>query len=113
MLSFTATPVGIIIPEIRETMDLLPEIIHTENIATPVPEMIMAQCQEDTGEWRLIKKDENWDWISYGPQFMIFSYYLVTAIVMVEAGNPEAIWTVQVVAPTEIHMMVTVSYDSH
>lgn len=62
-------------------MDLLPEIIHTENIATPVPEMIMAQCQEDT----------------------------VTAIVMAEAGNPEAIWTVQVVAPTEIHMMVTVT----
>lgn len=31
---------------------------------------------------------------------------------MGEAGNPEAIWTVQVVAPTEIHMMVTVRYDS-
>lgn len=44
---------------------------------------------------------------------MIFNYYLVTAIVMAEAGNPEAIWTVQVVASTEIHMMVTVSYDSH
>ena len=33
-------------------------------------------------------------------------------MVMGEAGNPEAIWTVQVVAPTEIHMMVTVRYDS-
>lgn len=30
---------------------------------------------------------------------------------MVEAGSPEAIWTVQVVAPIEIHMMVTVRYD--
>lgn len=29
---------------------------------------------------------------------------------MAEAGNPEATWTVQVVAPTEIHMMVTVRY---
>lgn len=31
---------------------------------------------------------------------------------MGEAGNPEAIWNVQAVAPTEIHMMVTVRYDS-
>lgn len=37
---------------------------------------------------------------------------------MVEAGNPEATWIVQVVvvaaaaAPTEIHMMVTVRYNS-
>lgn len=28
-----------------------------------------------------------------------------------ESGNPEAIWTVQVVAPIEILMMVTVRYD--
>lgn len=49
MLFFTATPVGIIIPEIRGTMDLLPEIIHTENTPIPVPEMITVQCQEDTG----------------------------------------------------------------
>lgn len=49
MLFFTATPVGIIIPEIQGTMDLLPEIIHTENTPIPVPEMIMVQCQEDTG----------------------------------------------------------------
>lgn len=33
-------------------------------------------------------------------------------MVMGEAGNPEPIWTVQVEAPTEIHMMVTVRYDS-
>lgn len=33
---------------------------------------------------------------------------LVTVMAMAEAGNPEAIWTVRVVAPTEIHMMVTV-----
>lgn len=34
-------------------------------------------------------------------------------MVMVEAGNPEAIWTVQVVAHTETHMtVVTVRYDS-
>lgn len=49
VLSFTATPVGIIIPEIQGTMDLLPEITHTENIPIPVPEMTMGQCQEDTG----------------------------------------------------------------
>jgi len=30
---------------------------------------------------------------------------------MVEAGNPEAMWTVQAVDPIEIHMMVTVRYD--
>lgn len=79
-----ATPVGIIIPEIQGTMELLKETIHTENSPIPVPEMTMAQCQEDT----------------------------VTAIAMVEAGNPEATWIVQVVvaaAPTEIHMMVTVT----
>lgn len=46
---YAATPVGIIIPEIQETMDLLQEIIHTENIPVPVPEMTMAQCQGDTG----------------------------------------------------------------
>lgn len=33
-------------------------------------------------------------------------------MVMGEAGNPEATWTVQVVAPTEIHMMVMVRHDS-
>lgn len=49
VLCFTATPVGIIIQEIRETMDLHPEIIHTENTPIPVPEMTMAQCQEATG----------------------------------------------------------------
>ncbi len=49
IVCFTATPVGIIIPEIRGTMDLLPEIIHTENTPIPVHEMTMAQCQEDTG----------------------------------------------------------------
>lgn len=48
-LCFTATPVGTTIPEIQGTMDLLPEIIHTENIQIPVPEMTMAQCLEDTG----------------------------------------------------------------
>lgn len=31
-------------------MDLLPEIIHTENTPIPVPEMTMAQCQEDTSK---------------------------------------------------------------
>lgn len=31
---------------------------------------------------------------------------------MGEAENPEITWTVQVVAPTEIHMMVTVRHDS-
>lgn len=46
---FTATPVAIIIPGIQETMALLLEIIHTENTPIPVPEMTMAQCQEDTG----------------------------------------------------------------
>lgn len=46
---FTATPVGIIIPGIQGTMALLLEIIHTENTPIPVPEMTMAQCQEDTG----------------------------------------------------------------
>lgn len=76
-----ATPAGIIIPEIRGTTDLLLEIIRTGNTPIPVPEMTIAQCQEDT----------------------------VTVMVMGEAGNPEAIWTVQVVAPTEIHMMVTVT----
>lgn len=76
-----ATPVGIIIPEIQGTMDLLPGITHTENIPIPVPEMTMDHCQGDT----------------------------VIAIVMGEAVNPETIWTVQVVAPTEIHMMVTVT----
>lgn len=30
---------------------------------------------------------------------------------MAEAGKPEAIWTVQVGALTENHMMVTVRYD--
>lgn len=49
VLCFTATPVGIIIPEIQGTMDLLKEIIHTENTPIPVPEMTMAQCQEDAG----------------------------------------------------------------
>lgn len=39
-------------------------------------------------------------------------YCVVIVMVMGEAGNPEVIWTVQVVAPTEIHMMVTVRYDS-
>lgn len=43
--------------------------------------MTTAQCQEDT----------------------------VTVMVMEEAGNQEAIWTVLVVAPTETHMMVTVT----
>jgi len=56
-----ATPVGIITPEIRGTMHLLPEIIHTENTQIPVPEMTMAQCQGDT----------------------------VTAMATVEAGNHE------------------------
>lgn len=46
---FTATPVAIIIPGIQETTALLLEIIHTENTPIPVPEMTMAQCQEDTG----------------------------------------------------------------
>lgn len=45
-------------------------------------------------------------------QLKICFYYSVTAMVMGEAGNREAIWTVQVGAPTEIHMMVTVRYDS-
>lgn len=76
-----ATPVGIIIQEIQGTMDLLREIIHSENTPIPVPEMTVAQCQEDT----------------------------VTVMVMVEAGNPEAMWTGQVVAPTETHLMVTVT----
>lgn len=49
VLYFTATPVGIIIQEIQGTMDLLKEIVHTENTPIPVPEMTMAQCQEDTG----------------------------------------------------------------
>lgn len=49
VLFLTATPVGIITPEIRGTMDLLPEIIHTENTQIPVPEMTMDQCQGDTG----------------------------------------------------------------
>lgn len=49
LLCFTATPVGTITPEIQGTMDLPPETTHTENTPTPVPEMIMAQCQEDTG----------------------------------------------------------------
>lgn len=49
VLCFTATPVGIIIPEIQGTMELLKETIHTENSPIPVPEMTMAQCQEDTG----------------------------------------------------------------
>lgn len=77
----TAIPVGIIIPETQGTMGPLPEIIHTENTAILVPVMTTAQCQEDT----------------------------VTVTVMGEAVSPEAIWTVQVVAPTEIHMMVTVT----
>lgn len=47
---FSATPVGIITPEIHGTMDLLPEIIHTENTPIPVPEMTMDQCQGDTGK---------------------------------------------------------------
>lgn len=38
--------------------------------------------------------------------------FIVTVIVMEVAENPEAIWIVQVVAPTEIHMMVTVRYTS-
>lgn len=62
-------------------MDLLPEIIRTENTPIPVPEMIMARCQEDT----------------------------VTVMFMAEAENRGAIWTVQVVDPIEIHMMVTVT----
>lgn len=77
----TATPVGIIIPEIQGIMDLLPEITRTENTQIPVPEMTMAQCQEDT----------------------------VTVMVMGEAGNPEVILTVRAVAPIEIHMMVMVT----
>lgn len=46
---FTATPVGIIIPETRGTTDLPKEIIHTENTPTPVPAMTTAQCRGDTG----------------------------------------------------------------
>lgn len=77
----TATPAEIIIPETPGTTGHLPEIIPTENIQTPVPEMTMAQCQGDT----------------------------VTATGMEEAENREATWTVPVVVPIASRMTVTVT----
>ena len=39
-------------------------------------------------------------------------YHVAIAMVMAEAAKAEATWTVRVVAPTEIHTMVMVRYDS-
>lgn len=105
IISFTATPVGIIIPGIQGTTDLPPEIIHTESTPIPVPEMTTGQCQEDTGMMRKFK-----NLILPGHKLTAVTCNLVTGMAMAEAGNPEATWTVQVVAPTENHMMVTVRY---
>lgn len=106
---FTATPVGIIIPGTQGTMDHLLEIIPTENTPIPVPEMTMAQCQEDIGMSGLIywqKWRSDISWLSTNN----CSYDLVTVMGMAEVENLEATWTVQVVAHIEIHMMVTVRY---
>lgn len=85
-------------------MDLLPEIIRTENILIPVLEMTMAQCPGDTGMMNKFKL------ILLGQKLTESMYNLVTVTAMVEAGSPEATWTVQVVPHTESRTMVTVRY---
>lgn len=70
MLYFTATPVGITIQGIQGTMDLLLEIIHTENTPIPVPEMTMAQCREDMGMTVCcckVRSDLTWSSANNGP----------------------------------------------
>lgn len=85
-------------------MGLLLEIIHTENTLIPVLEMTMAQCPGDTGMMHKFKL------IPLGQTLTESIYNLVTVTAMVEAGSPETTWTVQVVAHTETHTMVTVRY---
>lgn len=72
----------------------------------------MAQCQEDTGRsWVDIKGKKLRSDITWSPSYN-FPCCVVTVVTATEeAGIHEAIWTVQVVALTEIHMRVTVRYD--
>lgn len=66
--------------------------------------MTMAQCPGDTGMMHKFKLIPLWQKLTES------IYNLVTVTAMVEAGSPEATWTVQVVAHTETRTIVTVRY---